>query len=272
MCVHCCSFRLRLGHRAELQAAGLRGSCARPRRLASQASGARNEALQPARRECRLHLVLELLARRARGRAASGCRPASCVPAAASPTAVSKSCSIFSAGRTSTRTSASSSPAFAKSCGTPAGTTTTSPGPATIRSRPILNRIVPSTTSKRSSCFGWMCWPPGTRRSGGKLEVDRQQRAVRLCRGLAEGDPLSARGVLECLSCMMPCRSNPVDMHLVQYSALNRTVYDSRRAYSCSIVHRLDDWLVSSADLRPWRRSTPSPRRIRSARHSTSCA
>ena len=42
----------------------------------------------------------------------------------------------------------------------------------------------------------------------GKLEVDRQQRAVRLRRGLAEGDPLSACGVLECLSCV--CHVAPI--------------------------------------------------------------
>ena len=96
-----------------------------------------------------------------------GMPPSIVRPCSARPTAVSKSCSIFSAGRTSTRTSASSSPTFAKSCFWPAGTTTTSPGPATTRLRPILKRIVPSTTSKRSSWFGWMCWPPGTRRFAG---------------------------------------------------------------------------------------------------------
>jgi hypothetical protein len=88
-------------------------------------------------------------------------------PCSASATAVSNIRSICNAGRTSTRTSASVSPPLAKSCRTPAATTTTSPGPAVIRSRPTRKRIVPSTTSKRSSCSGWTCRPPGTRRPGG---------------------------------------------------------------------------------------------------------
>ena len=74
---------------------------------------------------------------------------------------VSKSWSIASAGRTWTRTFAVSSPAFLKAWTLPAGTVTASPGPATILLRPMRKAIVPSTTSKRSSCSGWMC-APGT--------------------------------------------------------------------------------------------------------------
>ena len=77
-------------------------------------------------------------------------------PSSASATVVSKSCSIWSAGRTCTRTLAVSSPAFLNAWSLPAGTVTTSPGPATIFFRPMRKAIVPSTISKRSSCSGWM--------------------------------------------------------------------------------------------------------------------
>jgi hypothetical protein len=49
-----------------------------------------------------------------------------------------------------------------QSCGTPGGTTTTSPGPARIRSRRIRNCIRPRTTSKRSSCSGGCEGPPAS--------------------------------------------------------------------------------------------------------------
>jgi hypothetical protein len=111
------------------------------------------ETLHPRRRERRLHLVLELAPEQ---REVERPREPFIIvrPCSASATAVSNSCSILSAGRMSTRTSAGSSPTFAKSCGTPGGTTTTSPLPAATRLRRILKRTVPATTSKRSSCFG----------------------------------------------------------------------------------------------------------------------
>ena len=114
-------------------------------------------------------------------------------PCSASATAVSKSRSILSAGRISTRTSAGRSPWLAKSCGARGGTTTTSPGPATMRSRRSRKRIVPSTTSNRSSWSGWR-WRAGDASSRGELEVDRHELAVRLRRGCAEGDSLAAGG------------------------------------------------------------------------------
>ena len=57
-------------------------------------------------------------------------------PASAIATTSANISSILSAGRTSTRSRASSSPALAKACMTPGATSTTSPGPAMDRAQP----------------------------------------------------------------------------------------------------------------------------------------
>ena len=61
---------------------------------------------------------------------------------------------MSSAGVTCTRTLASSPPTFLNAWTLPAGTTTTSPGPATIFFAPRRNLTVPLCTTKRSSCSG----------------------------------------------------------------------------------------------------------------------
>ena len=68
---------------------------------------------------------------------------------------------MSSAGTTSTRALTGAPLRFAKRCTRPAGTTTVSPGPATIFFAPRRNVISPSRTWKRSSCSGWT-WAPGT--------------------------------------------------------------------------------------------------------------
>ena len=74
-------------------------------------------------------------------------------------------CSISSAGTTSTRQRATSSPAFSNLWTVPAGTTTVSPASATMRRRPRRDSIRPESTWKRSSCSGCTC-APGTLPSG----------------------------------------------------------------------------------------------------------
>ena len=71
-------------------------------------------------------------------------------------TVASKRRSMSSAGVTCTRTLASSPPTFLNAWTLPAGTVTTSPASATIFLRPMRKAMVPSRTSKRSSCSGWM--------------------------------------------------------------------------------------------------------------------
>ncbi len=83
------------------------------------------------------------------------------LPSVASATVLQSRSSIFSAGRTSTRTSTGSSPPLENLWRAPAGTVTTSPGPATIFLPFILNFMVPDTISKRSSWAG-CTWAPGT--------------------------------------------------------------------------------------------------------------
>ena len=82
-------------------------------------------------------------------------------PACASATTSANICSIASAGRTSTRSRASSSPALAKECMTPGATSMTSPGPASRVRSPTRKRIWPAWTSKRSVWMGWT-WGMGT--------------------------------------------------------------------------------------------------------------
>ena len=77
-------------------------------------------------------------------------------PSSASATVVSNSSSMLRAGRTWTLTLAVVSPPFLKAWILPAGTVTTSPALATIFFMPMRKVIVPSRTSKRSSCSGWM--------------------------------------------------------------------------------------------------------------------
>jgi hypothetical protein len=163
--------------------------------------------------------------RRGPRRAASGRRPSSFGPARRVRPRSRRAVSIFSAGRNSTRTSVLV-PAFAKSCFWPGGTTTTSPGPATTRWRPIRKRIVPSTTSKRSSCFGWMCWPPGTWPPAGSPEVDRQQLSVSAAlRRIVIRSPLAG------FSSVCPANGTSAPLGVLDFNSSsirrrNRTVYD----------------------------------------------
>jgi hypothetical protein len=76
-------------------------------------------------------------------------------PSRASAATVSNSSSMRRAGRTSTRSLAGRSQAFANRCDVPAGTITSSPDSAVTHRSPFLNRIVPLVTSNRSSCAGW---------------------------------------------------------------------------------------------------------------------
>jgi hypothetical protein len=78
-------------------------------------------------------------ARRALDRVGLGIPLPSARPSSARAIAVSNSRSMASAGRTSTKSRAGSRPALAQSCATPGGTTTTSPGPARMRSRRTRN-------------------------------------------------------------------------------------------------------------------------------------
>ena len=104
------------------------------------------------------------------------------LPSSASSTVVSSSCSMSSAGTTSTRQRAVESPPLAKRCTRPAGTTTVSPASATIRRRPMRNFIVPSSTWKRSSCSGCTCapgtWPSGERASSNSSSSPAVSAAV----------------------------------------------------------------------------------------------
>jgi len=87
------------------------------------------------------------------------------LPSAASANIVSSSCSNRSAGRTSQRKRTTSSPAFQKRWGVPAGIVTVSPGSATISSPPTLRPSRPETTSNCSFCLGWT-WAAATKPPG----------------------------------------------------------------------------------------------------------
>jgi hypothetical protein len=72
------------------------------------------------------------------------------LPSFARANIVSRSRSNCSAGRTSQTKTASVSPAFQNLCALFGGTTTVSPGPATISSPSSLKAIVPDSISNRS--------------------------------------------------------------------------------------------------------------------------
>ena len=116
-----------------------------PRRRASHDQRREQEALQADARSAGRGPPGRRCARAAPGRAGcAACRGGSCArPAPCAITSANIS-SIASAGRTSTRRRASSSPALAKECATPGSTSTTSPGPASTVRRPTRNRIRPS--------------------------------------------------------------------------------------------------------------------------------
>ena len=91
---------------------------------------------------------------------------------------------MASAGSTCTRARASPSPPLMNLCTRPAGTTTVSPAFATMVRIPRRNFIVPSRTSKRSSCSGWT-WAPGTRPSAARVSSNSSSSpfvSVAVCR------------------------------------------------------------------------------------------
>ena len=116
------------------------------------------------------------------------------LPSAARPNIVSRKRSNWSAGRTSQRKRAVSSPALRKLCFVPAGTVTTSPGPATTFSRPRRNSSVPVRTSKRSDWYGWTCGG-GDGAVGLDADLDLDELAVGLGGRAQERDALARDGV-----------------------------------------------------------------------------
>ena len=91
---------------------------------------------------------------------------------------------MSSAGVDLTRTFASSPPTFLNACTLPAGTTTTSPGPATILLAPRRNLIVPLVHDEALLLLGMHV---STRdvAVGRQREVELEQLAVRVGGGAA---------------------------------------------------------------------------------------
>ena len=132
-------------------------------------------------------------------RGCAAARGASCGPACAIATTSANISSIASAGRTSTRSRASSAPALAKLCATPGATSTTSPGPAMRVRRPIRNRIRPASDLE---ALGLDRVDVRDRHgaAGAQREVEGEQRAARARRGVGEGEALARDRVLERLT------------------------------------------------------------------------
>src|SRR5215211_2504837 len=128
-------------------------------------SGASSRRCRPTVRSGACASWSYLRARVARSRRLRGIPLGRMRPAVAIAITSASMSSIASAGRTSTRTRASSGPAFANECMTPGATSTTSPGSATRRRSPRRKRMRPATTSKRSVWSGCTCGigtaPPG---------------------------------------------------------------------------------------------------------------
>ena len=121
-------------------------------------------------------------------------------PSCASPTAVSNSCSIFSAGRDLDADERLVVTDVREVVLLAGGNDNNLAGPGDdplashLEAHRAFDDLEPLLLERVDVLA------PGDPAVRGELEVDRQQRAGRLRRGLAERDPLAAGGVLECLS------------------------------------------------------------------------
>ena len=120
-------------------------------------------------------------------------------PASASAMTSANISSIARAGRTSTRSRASSGPALANEWATPGSTRSTSPGPAMIVRSPTRKRISPATTSKRSLCSGCTCGI-GTAPPGLSAKSNASSSTLGARRGGGEREALAGDRVLDGLA------------------------------------------------------------------------